>query len=102
MRFSIPLPQFEQARTLLRRAGYAEFHDRNTGETSYTRRLGQLFFPKYHVYPEEREGQLIINIHLDQKQASYAGSHAHSGEYDGDLVEREAARLQALFTSGQS
>lgn len=102
MRFAVPLPPFEQARTVMRRAGYAERYDRNTKETSYTRRLGTGFFPKYHAYVEEREGQLLVNLHVDQKQASYEGTSAHSGEYDGELVEREVTRLQQLLQSQQA
>ncbi len=99
MRLIIPLPQFEQAKTMMRRAGYAEHYDRNSGETSYTRRLAGGFFPKYHVYVEERGQELSINLHLDQKQASYAGSRMHSGEYDGELIEREIERLRTTFLS---
>jgi translation elongation factor EF-4 len=28
----------------------------------------------------------VFNLHLDQKKASYAGHNAHSGEYEGEVV----------------
>lgn len=97
MRLIVPLPEFEQAKTVMRHAGYSEHYDRNTKETSYARRLASGFFPKYHAYVEERGTTLSINLHVDQKQASYVGTSKHSGEYDGELVEREVERLRTIF-----
>lgn len=87
---------------LLRQVGYAVFRDPRTRETSYTRRLGGSgFYPRFHIYVsrESTEG-IELNIHLDQKQASYEGQKAHSGEYDGDLVAREAERIKAIASRG--
>ena len=80
-------------RQLLRRCGYAEFVDPRTGETSYTRRLSGGFYPRFHAYLERKEVGFQVNIHLDQKQASYHGQTKHSGEYEGEVVEREVSRL---------
>lgn len=77
----------------MQRAGYSEFHDPNSGEVSYTRRLGINFYPRFHVYIEEEAGQLRINLHLDQKKPSYPGFRKHSGEYSGPVVETEADRI---------
>ncbi|MBU4331555.1 hypothetical protein KKD19_06735 [Patescibacteria group bacterium] len=82
---------------LLRQCGYAVFRDPNTGKTSYTKRLDRDYYPRFHIYMnKESEGELELNLHLDQKHASYKGQTAHSGEYDGDLVEREAERIESL------
>lgn len=78
---------------VLRRAGYGQVMDRRATEVSYNRRLGSGFYPRFHVYIN---GQ-TINLHLDQKQASYEGSSAHSGEYDGQAVETEAQRIIAVM-----
>lgn len=83
---------------MMQRAGYAEFRDPNTGETSYTRRLGTHFYPRFHVYIEEQNNGLRVNLHLDQKQPSYPGFRKHSGEYDGATVEAEMERLNAAFS----
>jgi len=94
MRLTIALPQHEHIRTLIRRAGYAEHRDRRSENISYTRRLGRTgFYPRFHLYIDERGDQVTLNLHLDQKQPTYAGSHAHSGEYEGELVEREMERI---------
>lgn len=85
---------------LLRRCGYGAESNRRTGETSFVRHLGRLEFPRFHVYVNrESASELILNLHLDAKKPSYEGSHAHSGEYEGDLVEQEAARIRSAFQS---
>lgn len=74
---------------VLRRAGYGQVMDRRATEVSYNRRLGSGFYPRFHAYINGN----AINLHLDQKQASYEGYGAHSGEYDGDTVEAEGERI---------
>ena len=78
---------------VIRRAGYGLVNDRRATEISYSRRLGSGFYPRFHVYINGR----IINLHLDQKQASYEGSNAHSGEYDGETVEAEGERIISVM-----
>ena len=81
-------------RNILRRCGYAEIFDRLGGKISYVRRLGTYFYPRFHIYAEETENGLAINLHLDQKKASYRGQVAHSGEYDEAIVKEEAERIR--------
>lgn len=80
----------------LRSAGYAYLQNRHNGDDSFVRRLGANFYPRLHVYYKFEGDNIIFNVHLDQKQASYAGSHMHSGEYDGEVVEAEIERLRQL------
>ncbi len=84
---------------LLRQAGYAYFMDRNSGQESYVRRLGRGFYPRFHLYLAEQNNQAVLSLHLDQKQASYEGAHAHNAEYDGELVEAEMARIKSYTSS---
>ena len=84
------LPQPERA---ILRAGYALHLDRNTGERSYVRRLDRDLFPRFHVYVEPAGESWSLNLHLDQRAPMYVGVTAHSGEYDGAVVEREMARI---------
>lgn len=74
---------------VIRRAGYGQVLDRRASEPSWSRRLGSGFYPRFHAYISQGE----INLHLDQKQASYEGYSAHSGEYGGEAVEREGGRI---------
>lgn len=83
---------------LLRQAGYAYLIDRNTGQESFIRGLGRGYYPRFHLYLLEQNSQTILNLHLDQKQASYAGARAHNAEYDGETVVAEMARIKNLAT----
>ena len=83
----------------LRKAGYGFIRDHFTGHESYVRRLGSGFYPRLHMYVEENANEIMLNLHLDQKQASYEGSHAHNAEYDGEIVEGEIERLKNLLNS---
>jgi hypothetical protein len=82
---------------VLQRAGYTPFRDPRTGESSFVRRLRTNFYPRWHLYVVEEGAQLLLNLHLDQKQASYEGSNKHSGEYSGSAVEAEAERICSYF-----
>lgn len=75
--------------TAMRLAGY---HPDRFGK-SYIRRLSGGDFPRFHVYLREVSGTLELNLHLDQKSACYQGSTAHSGDYDGDVLEAEKERI---------
>lgn len=78
---------------LIRRCGYGFVNDRRARQRSYSRRLGQAgFYPRFHLYINS-EDPLILSLHIDQKQASYEGQTAHSGDYDSDLVKQEAQRI---------
>lgn len=72
----------------MRNIGYAPFRD------SYVRRIGRGAYPRFHIYVKEGENNIIINLHLDHKRPSYEGSIAHSGEYEGAIVEGEAERIK--------
>jgi len=66
-------------------------------EYNLARPLERSGFPRFHIYAKKNErGDFVFNLHLDQKASSYHGSAAHSGEYDGDLVEREAERIRNI------
>ncbi|MBI2476835.1 hypothetical protein HYV72_01545 [Candidatus Uhrbacteria bacterium] len=96
MHFKKPLGEHPDA--LMRKAGYAPFRDPKSGEHSYVRRLSGDFYPRFHCYVEEGQDIVTFNLHLDQKKPSYAG-HAHAGEYEGQTVEQEIARMKQAFHS---
>ena len=43
---------------------------------------------------EEIVEEIVFDLHLDQKRPIYEGVTAHSGEYDGEVIEREAERVK--------
>lgn len=81
----------------IRQTGYGFIRDRHSGKESYVRRLGGGFYPRLHMYIEDRGDAVSFNLHLDQKQASYEGSNMHSGEYDGEVVESEMERIKSFI-----
>lgn len=83
----------------LRRAGYTYIVDHKSDQESFVRRFSRDFYPRFHLYvqPKEDQGIVFFNLHLDHKKASYEGQSRHSADYDGELVQAEAARLQSLF-----
>ena len=87
----------ESPELFMRHAGYSYINDRRTGNESFARRLGRDFYPRFHVYLKDLGENIEINLHLDQKRPSYAGTHAHNAEYDGKPVEDEINRLKGLI-----
>ena len=83
---------------LMRQSGYHphETEREKDGESSFVRRLGSADYPRFHAYVSHGTEEVVINLHLDQKKPTYSGTSAHSGEYDGDLVEREAERIKQM------
>lgn len=88
----IAVPQNIDGVQVLRRSGYGMITNRS-GQQSFVRRLARNDYPRFHVYYENG----FINLHLDQKQASYEGTSAHSGEYDGEVVESEGSRISDMI-----
>ena len=81
----------------MRRCGYLFIKEEN-GELAFARPLSSAGsgYPKFHIYlnMEKFPRETSLNLHLDQKKPVYRGTAAHSGEYDGELVEKEAERLK--------
>ena len=81
----------ENLYNFLRKCGYAPFHD------SYVKVLSTSGYPRFHIYANETDTQYILNLHLDQKRPSYGKETAHSGEYNGKVVEEERERIEDLI-----
>ncbi len=79
----------------MRRCGYAPHP---ADGQSFIRRAGPNPYPRFHIYVvPEGDTSIRLRLHLDQKKPSYEGSTAHSGEYDGEVVQREAERIKTLL-----
>lgn len=91
----------ENVVSALRRCGYHfERSVQETGEVSAARDLGPGGFPRLHCYAKIINGKdMQVNLHLDQKRPSYSGTSAHAGEYEGEIVEQEAARIRSLLSN---
>ncbi len=87
----------ETVASLARRIGY-RLMGIEENEYSIVKQLDRNNYPRFHIYIKKNEenNEFVFNLHLDQKQPSYEGSgaHAHSGEYEGEIIEREAERIK--------
>lgn len=95
MQIKFTKDQISDPEKTILRCGYGKITDRRLGKTSFAKRFHRDFYPRFHVYIKDAENQVIFDLHLDQKRPIYEGVTAHSGEYDGEVVEREAARIKA-------
>ncbi len=60
---------------------------------SFIKKLTSAKFPRFHIYYMEKTKTL--NLHLDQKAPLYNGQNDHSGEYDTEVVKKEAERIKS-------
>ena len=81
---------------LMRKCGYGETSNKD-GVTSYVRIFGSGGYPRFHCYIDTMEYSYQINLHIDQKKPTYGEGTAHSGEYESQVVEREAARMYGII-----
>ncbi len=103
----------------MRKAGY-HFQSKieREGELALTR--PPRGYPRFHLFVRVEGENLIFNLHLDQKRpiypvrspsrcerdgrrlrrltssGVYKGATAHAGEYDGEVVEKEAKRIKQI------
>ena len=83
----------------MRRLGYGELTAWKSGQISYSRRLGEGEFPRLHAYVEKQGDELLVNLHLDPRAATYGEGTAHGGEYSGPDVESESERIKEFIAS---
>jgi len=91
----IPLPE----KVLMKKCGYNRILDSKSDQISYVRVFGRTHYPRFHCYVDISNNHFQINLHLDQKAPSYGTGTAHSGEYDGEVVEKEGARIKSYVDS---
>jgi len=79
--------------SVARNLGYTIIDTKENGQYNLVRKLTGQNYPRFHLYVTQQGWDYKFSLHLDQKKPSYEGSHAHSGEYFGPLVEQEADRV---------
>jgi len=96
MRFKLKGLFRENIYNLMRKAGY-HFQSQNTeeGKLAFTRPPRS--YPRFHLFVKVKDENLIFNLHLDQKAPIYKGAPAHAGEYDSELVLKEAERIKKIL-----
>ncbi len=92
MKFVIENPK-ENTLNLIRRLGYRPLGTKGE-EISCIRRLDMGDYPRFHLFIKQEQGKFVFSLHLDQKKPSYQGATAHSGEYEGEIIQKEAERIK--------
>ena len=82
--------------SFMRERGYAPSYSASAQELAFQRLVAGREYPKFHAYCTQDGKSATINLHLDQKQPSYKGSHAHNAEHSGAVVEAEVQRIQSF------
>ena len=98
MKIILKAPFKDNIAGMMRKIGYSyRGKKEDTGEIEILRPIGGGGYPRFHVFIRVSEDEMAFNLHLDQKKPSYKGTSAHSGEYDGVVVEKEAERIKQLL-----
>jgi len=90
----------ENIQNIMRHCGYF-FIKQEQNELAFVRPLSSAGsgYPRFHIYVnmEKFPHETQINLHLDQKKPVYRGTTAHSGEYEGEIVEKETERIKQIL-----
>lgn len=97
MKIQIPNKLTTNTFNVLRKAGYLQIFDRQSGKKSFVRKLSTGHYPRFHVYVIEANNQITIDMHLDQTKTRYEGQTAHGADYDSEEVKNELKRVFEFF-----
>ncbi len=98
MRFTVTKTRLRHTpRYFLKKAGYKNIYDKKSGKDSFVKQIHGVPYPRFHVYVEEKNEDILFNIHLDQRKPIYNGSPAHGAEYENPAVEQEIQRIKTLI-----
>lgn len=95
------IKQNESVVNVARKIGYVIIDAKNNVEYNLVRKLTGNNYPRFHIYLKQRGENFIFSLHLDQKAPIYKGTHAHSGEYDGPVIETESDRIKQLLVGSE-
>ncbi len=79
---------------LLRSFGYGFIRDQQGGSESMVKRLGNGFYPRFHMYIKEEGDLVIFDLHLDQQQSTSLSGSRHKSEHQGEWVAKELNDLR--------
>lgn len=96
MKFILKGPFKDNIYNLMRKVGY-HFQRKDETKNEFVFVCPPSGYPRFHIYLKEEKYDLIFNLHLDQKRPIYKGVVAHSGEYEGKVVEKETERIKQIL-----
>ena len=99
MKFELKGPLEENIYNLSREMGYY-FLRENKGQNEFELARPARGYPRFHLFINPGTDEIIFKLHLDQKKPTYRGVPAHAGEYESEIVRKEAERIkQILFNT---
>ena len=89
----------ENILSLARKAGYipTPYSFAVENEPNFIRPLSKQGFPRFHIYIKINKEDYLFSLHLDQKKPSYGKYTIHSGEYEGEVIKKEAERIKKIL-----
>ena len=96
MKFELKGPLKENIYNLARELGYY-FLRENREENEFELARPARGYPRFHLFISIENDVTIFKLHLDQKRPSYQGASAHAGEYDSEIVQKEADRIKQIL-----
>jgi len=96
MSFTLKGPFRENIHNLMRKAGY-QLQGKFAEDSELAFSKPTRGYPRFHIYLRIKDGNLLANLHLDQKKPIYKGAPAHSADYEGKVVEEEIKRIKQVL-----
>ncbi|MCA9375666.1 MAG: hypothetical protein KC925_01235 [Candidatus Doudnabacteria bacterium] len=102
MQISAGRPITINATAIMRKLGYKPWRDPKTGKESFIRRLGQAFYPRFHVYVLYEEDRTpVIDLHMDWRRPMHKKGQKSYEDAESDTVQEEARRIIQILDSIQ-
>jgi hypothetical protein len=82
---------------LMRKCGYMPWRNPRSGETSYIRKLGGGYYPRFHIKVRKMGSRLIFDLHLDSRRPMHKiGIRTYEDE-ESRIVSSEADRIKKFI-----
>ena len=95
MEFNIKTPM--SITDIAKLIGYSELKFHKKGICSMLKKLGNLSYPKFHLYGERENGSILFRLHIDQKETPRESLLNKLDVYSNDEVREEAIRIQGII-----
>ena len=96
MEITVANPRYNEAH-IMRRSGYKPWRDPRSGGSSFIRRLGRSYYPRFHVKTRREANNLIIDLHLDARRPLHRKGVRSYEDEESRVVQAEAARIRGLL-----
>ena len=83
---------------LMRECGYKFWRDPRSGDSSFIRRLGRGYYPRFHIkVRRDKNRRLIFDLHFDSRRPLHHIGVRSYEDSESAVVQAEAARIRSLL-----